>query len=498
MGPCRHKDKSTAPTSDGDFAQAPASRPRQRRAQLRARKDAFFPKHVQACVNNDLPGPVWSIAVWRKSAPGEQTRVPYSCNSYRCTSEACQKHAAHVDFARIKEALDRPLPLTQGQICRVAKALRGKAKEERRSGLEAAKADEQARGWVFIVATLDRNGRFSGSRPWANEQEAFRDLQKLSQGLLRDLRAMQEARGWRVTENEWVAVVESHVAGWPHVNFLVYSPELSEELRRDEETLANLGVDARGRRLVRGELARVLTREHSMGRKEWVRTVDRETGEVIDTARTVRAGWGIQSTAEAARNREALAGYVVKLGAAQDRTVGEVAKLTQVPSNARMKLRRLRAGVAFLPKRRKNQDWTGAMVKRRRTREGDWDVDLAVDPALVKVVLTEEDRANLAGPLRSLGVAGRDFAAQLATREAAEVEKRRALYMEGALLAVRHELVLYLEEEREAATTARGERGALQVRNRRFPLKYSAHGAGFKRESAADREEAREPFGSGE
>src|SRR5690606_32614975 len=109
------------------------------------RKDAFHPSHVRACCNNSLPGGTWSVHVWKRSDPRHSIRIPYACNSYRCPSDECRTFAAHQDFARIHEAMTRP-------------------------GLEA-------RGWVFFVLTLDRHGTYSGRRPWANEQEAFRDLQ---------------------------------------------------------------------------------------------------------------------------------------------------------------------------------------------------------------------------------------------------------------------------------------------------------------------------------
>jgi hypothetical protein len=47
-----------------------------------------------------------------------------------------------------------------------------------------------------------------------------------------------------------------------------------------------------------------------------------------------------------------------------DRTVGEVAKLTQLPLNAPKRFRRLRSGRRFLKPRRKDPAWTGTVVRR--------------------------------------------------------------------------------------------------------------------------------------
>src|SRR5690606_7332328 len=256
---CRHKDKSTGATSRLTSRREPVAVPdeAEQRGTIRLpapRRDAYHPSHVRACCNNSLPGGSWTIHVWRRSDPSRSVRIPYSCNSYRCPSVECRTFAAHLDFARIREAMTRP-------------------------GLEA-------RGWVFLVLTLDRLGTYSGRRPWRDEQEAFRDLQRLSQALLRGLRREQRARGWRVTENEWVGTVESHRSGWPHLTRAVYAPELADELRRDDATLADLGAPQRDRLLVRGWLRALVTSPVSMGRERMVMTPEGPREEVVV------ASWG--------------------------------------------------------------------------------------------------------------------------------------------------------------------------------------------------------------
>lgn len=219
-------------------------------------------------------------------------------------------------------------------------------------------------GWCFLVLTLDREGRYSG-RPWADAETAFRDLSRLSRNFLARLRRFCIELGeyrWRtrtsrnrktgkVTTRQvkesllgsrWVATVEAHRSGWPHVNVLVHSQALAAFLREERAEREARGLE--GRELV---------------------TLD---GELLEHATDV--GWGVQSTAEACDNDDAVASYIVKLAGDGDRAVGEVAKLSQLPTMAPERFRRLRAGKGFLPPRRKNPDFTGTLVRRTTDSDG--------------------------------------------------------------------------------------------------------------------------------
>jgi hypothetical protein len=244
----------------------------------------------------------WWICVWGRDCPVTATRVPYRCQSWRCPW--CARHEAAVTFARIKEACNTP-------------------------GYDPD-------GWVFFVLTLDREGYYSG-KPWADVDTAFRELGKLTEKLRRRLERLSHAETWSYWRSAWVAVVEGHRSGWPHVNLLVYAPELAAQLRREAETL-----DSRARVLVRGALAVCVT----------------------------ESGFGRESTAESARSLDALAGYVTKLAGLADATAGEVAKITQAPLRAPVRFRRLRSGVRFLPLRKKNPNVTGTLVRRQFDVEG--------------------------------------------------------------------------------------------------------------------------------
>ncbi len=267
-----------------------------------------IPRHVKACRYSEFKEERWFVWFWKKAEPGKKTRVPYSCNSWRCP--VCARHEAAVTFARIRDAC----------------------------------ADLPAEDFVFIVLTLDRDGFYTtdGKSRWVDAQQAYRELGAMSRKFLKRLRRWQEVQGWEDTANRWVGVVEAHRSGWPHMNLLVYAPELAQELRERKQVNAFIGKTAR-----ESILLEAMLKKHA-----------------------VQSGWGPQSTAEAARSKEALAAYVTKLAAQQNATAGELAKITQKPMNAPQRFRRLRSGKGFLPPRKKSKDTTGCLVVRESTDEG--------------------------------------------------------------------------------------------------------------------------------
>lgn len=238
------------------------------------------------------------------------------------------------------------------------------------------------RGWVMLVLTLDRDGHYSG-KPWRDPDQAYAELGALWRatcarlGKVYGTETRYETRVSRKGKvrvvpirhlgNRYACVVEAHRSGWPHLNVLVWSPELADELRSEHATrmadpeIANavaLARDcwrnkepvphsvrelARKATLIGGELGELITRENKRGR-----------------------GWGVQSTAEAARDVDAVVGYCVKLAGLHESSVGELAKVTQVPMNAKQRFRRFRSGKGFLPPRVSNPDVTGCLLRRRR------------------------------------------------------------------------------------------------------------------------------------
>ena len=251
-------------------------------------------------------------------------------------------------------------------------------------------------------ATLDREGYYSG-QPWSDVTAAYKALGKMTRATLQRIGRewgpetalersgrSKQLRTVRKLGNRWVSVVEAHRSGWPHVNLLVWCPELAAKLaaeraeRLEDPELADAVALARdawknGEPLPRAvrELARQAT------------VLGRELGELA-----ADCGWGLQSTAEAARSSEAIAGYVVKLAGQHDASVGELAKITQAPLNAPERFRRLRSGKGFLPARYSDETITGCMVRRRRAYEGDWQIgaiNAPKDPLQAPRVLAARD-----------------------------------------------------------------------------------------------------------
>ena len=194
---------------------------------------------------------------------------------------------------------------------------------------------------MFAVLTLDRDGRYNGDG-WADTDSAYKALSELSRKWLKRLNRMLEKLGLDPVGSRWVATVEAHRSGWPHVNFILVSRGLAG-LVRDQAKAAGPAATDRERTLVRGELL-----NHTVG-----------------------SGWGHQSTMEQARSKEALAGYMVKVAGDQhkdgtddsrSRLTGEVVKLSQLPMNAPKNTRRLRSGKGFLPPPHRNEEMTGVMT----------------------------------------------------------------------------------------------------------------------------------------
>lgn len=268
------------------------------------------PKHVRHC-HAGTGARDWYIYTWRLDDPENRIRIPYSCNSWRCP--ACAPHEAAVLFRRLTDA------------CRSL----------------------DPRGFVYVVLTLDQKGYYDkslhGWRKYRDLKEAYRELGKQSQSFLYRLRRWMKRNGMRVLKNEWFAVVEAHRTGWPHLNLVLYSPELAEFLDRDQADRRGTGMPLADVTLLTGEL-----RDAAMG-----------------------AGWGARSTAERARSRDALAGYVTKLAGFSEATAGEIAKITQAPTAAPPRFRRLRSGKGFLPERHGTSDgWSGALVRRQICNDG--------------------------------------------------------------------------------------------------------------------------------
>jgi hypothetical protein len=311
--------------SRGDFAEelqgdsCLAGRPSSERGPVRPGEviGAVLPRHVRACQHSDDRSERWFVWTWPLGKDGTQRRVPYSCGSWRCP--VCRRHEAAVTFARIREAVHR----------------------------DRYEPD----GWVYMVLTIDRDGYYSG-RPWPNVTAAYRALSAMSERFVKRLRRLCGS-----SLRSWVSVVEAHRSGWPHMNVMLYCPELAASLRESTRSRIDSGCTPRQAILLETEIL-----QHA-----------------------VACGWGPQSTAEGVKDRDALAGYITKIAGNHDASVGELAKITQAPTAAPGRFRRLRSAKGFLPPRNKNPNVTGVLVRRRRSHEGDWEiygVNASQDPAM--------------------------------------------------------------------------------------------------------------------
>lgn len=306
----------------------------------------MIPRHVAACQHSPAELERWFVWTWKSDNPAVQHRVPYCCNSWRC--EVCRRHEAAVTFARLKEAAG---PL-------------------------------DPRGWCLLVLTIDREGYESGT-PWRDVNEAYRELGRMTRAALGRIGRIwgpetrlersgrsRELRTVRALGNRWAAVVEAHRSGWPHVNLMVWCPELAEDLRRERDDRLEDPQVADAVELARDAWQRKETVPHAV--RELARRATVVGGRLRDVI--TASGWGYQSTAEAARSSDAVFGYAVKLAGLHDASVGELAKVTQVPLAAPERFRRLRSGKGFLPPRYSNPEVTGCLIRRQRSAEGDWEI----------------------------------------------------------------------------------------------------------------------------
>ena len=347
--------KSKGPSKVWSFAGA--------RAFSLAETTGYVPSHVRSCHRSAWEGSPMAIYVWPEASPESQVRIPHACNSWRCSSPECQRAAHRKDFSRINTAI-------------------------RDVG------DDD--GWVFMVLTIDRNGRFAGEKPFRNEQEAFKALSTMERKGLKRLARRLEKAGFEAPEHRHVSTVESHRNGWPHLNLVFYAPELAAQLRAELEALGGVVDDPKQLEHATKGTARRMLRDAFCGT---------QAGEKTRRGEWLAPLFGIKSVADVVRGREQIAGYIAKV-AGSGQTAGEVAKLCQAPVHARFKLRRIRAGKGFLPKEEKNDAWTGTMVRRRRSDEGDWEPAPVVDPTTCRMVRWEDSDEETQAAARSRYVAG--------------------------------------------------------------------------------------------
>lgn len=292
-----------------------------------------LPTFIRACHENPDPAkPVFWLYTWSPDNPSVVTRAPYSCRSWRCPF-GCAVHESHVLYARMQEAF----------------------------------GDVPPSELVFLVLTLD--GEYHDLTQH-DLPTLYKTLGKRLEKFRKRLRRLLTSIGVAPFAIDWVAVIEEHRSGVPHVNILMHCPSWARWLAGRYASKRAWGMTPRNARLLAG------TEKH---RDE---TDERFLGLLS------ACGFGYRSSAEVARNSEAAIGYIGKVAGHADHTadriarrlardakkstraVGETTKLSQLPIRAPKGFRRLRSGVGFLPARKKG-DKTGMLIKRYRTSQGD-------------------------------------------------------------------------------------------------------------------------------
>lgn len=222
----------------------------------------------------------WHLRLKHK-VTGVEQRVCFKCRSWRHAGE-CARFVAARDFARISEAFDR----------------------------------ETAENCTYLVLTLDQTGEAEkGMTPFEAYRTVTRRWATLRQWMVRNYGAVT-----------YVATVEQHRTGWPHLNVVVSCAGFAAAIRASKQRKDGTAPD-------------------------WFKGA------------AVRAGFGYRATAQAPRDIEKLAGYIVKL-AHQESLTGEVVKLSQLPIASPHGTRRLRSSRAFLPSMTtKTGEYTGELLK---------------------------------------------------------------------------------------------------------------------------------------
>jgi len=209
--------------------------------------------------------------------------------------------------------------------------------------------ERRGEGWVYLVLGFRLTPNGSPSFNPSSPEDAYRAMKDMGEKFRRLLKrryaqVRRDGKYVQVQPFEYIEVVERHKSGYPHNNMLVWCPPLYE-LCKDggwkEEQLRVRGLQ-------------------------------------------VESGYGEHVSIEPVRNVNALASYFSKLvshdvGAA----AGEFSKSYQVPDNAPVHFRRLRASRGTLPSPAESSgEWTGTLVTQ------------SVDD-VVKVLVLSDDKAEM-------------------------------------------------------------------------------------------------------
>jgi len=294
------------------------------------------PGYVHACFEEK-----WKLATWQKADPTAITWRPARCYSWRHDGPCALGKAAE-DYARIKEAL---------------------AKHERGAV-------------TYGVMTLDPSAwtgagweswEGEGSRP--RREGAVHDKNAIVaayKALVDRWRIFAAALKRKVGKFEYVATVECHRSGWPHLNVVFVNDQLAGEVKGESTRLHNWGRKSRGREVARRVFGDMLE-SAGFGKIAFIECAseleangtDRLAAYIAKLAGSAGAVWDGEARGLTAPAGDAPAGAVVH--SIEGQMVGEIAKLSQAPHIAPNNFRRLRSSKGFLPPKRRDENVTGAM-----------------------------------------------------------------------------------------------------------------------------------------
>jgi hypothetical protein len=253
-----------------------------------AKIDRRHPKYVKDCHFGN-----WTVNSWKKDKGTFPDGAYYRLSRYRCRSwrhpGACRNDRSAIDVDRIRGAI----------------------------------ASTDPRAYTYLVLTFDQRRRVAAGGDLFGAYKALLSCwSKLRKRLIREWGPMQ-----------YVAVVEQHRSGWPHLNVLIYSPSLAADCRHTA-TVTRRGkvYDVQGWQRIRSR---------------WLRH------------HAVESGFGPITYLEPMKDGRAMSAYLVKLAG---QLTGEMAKGSQVPVLAPRHFRRLRASVGFLPPLPKDETITGRLT----------------------------------------------------------------------------------------------------------------------------------------
>lgn len=364
--------------------------PRRSAAERPTSNSHMLAKYVRACaLNPDPDKPVFRFYSWKPGQPWEGiVRGPFFCKSWRC-QWGCADHEAHVMFARIAEAFE-PFP---------------------------------AHELVFVVLTLDSQFH---ALDFSELDQVYKELRARLEWFRKRLRRQLEKQGLGDFGKRWIAVIEQHETGVPHVNLVMHCPAWASWLETRRLERKRNGQRDRTARLI----ANTLDRRDDMDRV-WLKMLNECGFGFASTAEQVRSkGEVLGYCAGVARHADATAARMAHLYVGEDsaakkpsrrrrrrrskdplRMLGELAKKRQLPLRAPKGFRRLRSGVGFLPPRHKG-DKTGCIVHHVETQDGYQMVqsvtkmkDEAAQRAVAMCLDLERDRAWAAKASRESGEA---------------------------------------------------------------------------------------------